>query len=89
VLLLVGLTGAAVFFVVRKRQKMSAISKVSLPMAAVAGPAHQSTGNPMLQSVPPPKNTWRAHSEGANNWFVNTATSEASWVLPPGGVVVA
>jgi hypothetical protein len=92
VLLLAGLTGAAVLFA-RQRQRKTTIAKVSLPVAAVSGPYHQATGNPLLQSLPPPKpaqqSTWRAHSEGADNWFVNTATSEVSWVLPPGAVVVA
>ena len=45
--------------------------------------------NPLQQSMPPPLSTWRAHSDGADKWFVNTATNEVSWVLPPGAVVVA
>jgi hypothetical protein len=45
--------------------------------------------NPLQQSMPPPLSTWRAHSDGADKWFVNTATNEVSWVLPPGAVEVA
>jgi hypothetical protein len=42
----------------------------------------------MAQPMAMPQSTWRAHSDGADKWFVNTATNELSWVLPPGAVVV-
>ena len=48
---------------------------------------------PHPQSMPPPmfapQSTWRAASDGEDNWFVHTVTGEVSWVLPAGGVVVA
>jgi hypothetical protein len=64
------------------------------PMAAastsvtIVGAPSQPQFNPLQQSMPPPLSTWRAHSNGADKW-VNTATNEVSWVLPPGAVVVA
>ena len=42
-----------------------------------------------MDSAPPTATTWRTDSDGAETWFVNTATKEVSWVLPPGGVVVS
>ena len=84
VLLLAGLFVAAVL-VAKRKQRMSDISKVSLPAMNAVSPGWQPTENP-LQLVP--QSTWRAASDGVDSWYVNAETGDLAWVLPAGGVVV-
>ena len=68
--------------------KAPPMTSASTSVTIVGAPSPQQF-NPLQQSMPPPPSTWRAHSDGDDKWFVNTATNEVAWVLPPGAVVVA
>jgi hypothetical protein len=67
--------------------KAPPIASSAAPAVFVGAPSPLPQFNPILQMAHF-QSTWRTESDGADTWFVNTATGEVSWVLPPGGVVV-
>jgi hypothetical protein len=56
--------------------------------APLLSAAPQQGAAPPPASHPPPPTTWRRAADGEDAWFVNVATGEVAWELPPGGQTV-
>jgi hypothetical protein len=97
VLLLAGLS-AGLFVVFWRRTNKTPFlnAAASVPVAvATADPIHahfpqsqdfSSTTNP-LQSMQQ-ESRWRLCKDETDEWYVNAASGEVQWTMPPGGVLV-